>query len=72
LPALAVYLPSETVTGRGNMYDQDDGTIKIKYIQNLKDYLGTGDTDEQALEIDAMRLFAQRDVLEKIRDVSII
>ncbi len=54
------------------MYDQDDGTIKIKYIQNLKDFLGTGDTDEQALEIDAMRLFAQRDVLEKIRDVSII
>ena len=57
---------------RGTEYDQDDAIIKIKLVQNLKNYIGTDNSDEQALEIDAMDLFSERDSLEKIRDVSII
>lgn len=73
LPIIAIYPQSTRVTGRGVQYDQADSVIKIKLVQNVKNFLGDSDAKEILdLEINAIRIFEDRDSLEKIAETSII
>lgn len=74
LPAIVVSPVSEQVTARGTAYDQADGTVRVKLVQNLKDNLGASavDPDNVKLTEQAVRLFEERDSTGKVKPVSII
>ncbi len=74
LPAIVVHPGTSNVTSRGTQMDQEDATIIIKLVQNLKDTLGASEIDSQNVKMTeiALDIFEERDSNDTIKPVTII
>lgn len=65
---------ASNVKARGVGTDQEDLSIRIKVVQNQKDFLGHDEEEKSLMTVNGIRLFEERDTtsFEKIKETSII
>lgn len=59
LPAIIITPGQQQVTARGTRYDNHSETINIKYVYNIKDFMGKANVDKVAFVEEWVKLFSE-------------